>query len=258
MIINYTRIRAAFKAFIIHLLLSVFIGACAAILVFFFWYPFPYANLLRGGELFFLLIFIDLVCGPLLTLILFNPKKSKKELTTDLSIIGLVQIAALAYGMWISFQARPMYLVFEVDRFRVVSLNELNEDAQSKISNEYKKKNWRGPDLIGVRSSRSGVELIESIELSSQGYEPSLRPDWWQAYEISRLQVKNKMKKITDLLESLSINEKNNLKTSAYYYFSGDEYFYLPLVSKDNLGECIVVFDKNADITGYMPVNGFR
>jgi len=54
------------------------------------------------------------VClGPLLTLAVFDPKK--KELKRDLSIILLIQLSALFYGIYTVSVARPAYIVFAVD-----------------------------------------------------------------------------------------------------------------------------------------------
>ena len=43
-----------------------------------------------------LMIGVDVVIGPLLTLIVFDPKK--KHLKFDLVVIAALQLAALAYG----------------------------------------------------------------------------------------------------------------------------------------------------------------
>ncbi len=66
---------------------------------------------------------------PLLTLIIAAPKKWRRELTRDLAIIGAVQVAALLYGAHSLFVARPAFIVFDADRFDVVTANELVRDA---------------------------------------------------------------------------------------------------------------------------------
>lgn len=40
----------------------------------------------------------------------------------DFTVIGLLQVAALAYGLWTVFVARPVHLVFEYHRMAVVLL----------------------------------------------------------------------------------------------------------------------------------------
>ena len=50
----------------------------------------------------FLVVGIDVVLGPLLTLIVFHPKK--KSLIWDLAVIVAVQLGALGYGVWVMAQ----------------------------------------------------------------------------------------------------------------------------------------------------------
>ena len=109
-----------FKAAGIHLVISLVIAALAAALVFYVWYPSPYGQLSGGRELFLILISVDVILGPLITLFIFNRAKPLRELRRDLAVVALIQLSALGYGMWTVFVARPVHLVFEVDRFRVV------------------------------------------------------------------------------------------------------------------------------------------
>jgi len=62
---------------------------------------------------------VDVILGPLITLTVFNRSKPRSELVRDLTVVGLIQLAALGYGLWTVFVARPVHLVFEYDRFRV-------------------------------------------------------------------------------------------------------------------------------------------
>src|SRR5689334_16943960 len=75
--ISSTRIRAASRAALVHLGLSALVGLATAAIVFGLWFPFPYRNLAGGQHLFLVLVGVDVVCGPLLTAILFNPLKSR-------------------------------------------------------------------------------------------------------------------------------------------------------------------------------------
>ena len=75
----------------------------AAALVFGLWYPYPYREISGGRELFFIIVAVDVVMGPLLTFAVFNRKKPLKELKRDLGVIVLLQLAALGYGLWTVF-----------------------------------------------------------------------------------------------------------------------------------------------------------
>ena len=104
----------------IHLGISVAIALLAALLVFLVWYPYPYREISGGRELFLILVSVDVVLGPLITLTIFNRAKPWRALRRDLAIVGLIQFSALCYGMWTVFVARPVHLAFEIDRFRVI------------------------------------------------------------------------------------------------------------------------------------------
>ena len=59
-----------------HLVVSLILAGLAALLVFAVWYPYPYSELTGGLNLYTLVVSVDIVCGPLLTLILASPKKN--------------------------------------------------------------------------------------------------------------------------------------------------------------------------------------
>jgi hypothetical protein len=57
-----------------HFALSLLVAALAAALVFGVWYPYPYREISGGRELFFIIVAVDVVMGPLLTFAVFNRK----------------------------------------------------------------------------------------------------------------------------------------------------------------------------------------
>lgn len=247
------------RPFAIHLLISMFVVGIAALLLFGLWFPYPYKDLAGGLHLFWLLIGVDVVCGPMLTAILFNPKKSRQELAFDLSIVGLLQVCALAYGLYSISLARPVHLAFETDRFVAVAAADIDSDKLAEASAEYKSLSWMGPTLIGTRARRSNQEMLESIDLSTQGIEPSARPGWWQDFELNRTQAQERMKKLSDLRSKVSEDKKTAIDVAVKD--SGqplDQLNYLPLVSKKHLDQWIVLLDSKANIVGYAPVDGFQ
>ena len=82
-----------------HLLFSVLVAAMVAALVFGIWYPTPYGELAGGQGLFRLIVVVDVICGPLLTLVIYNPKKPRVELFRDIGLVVLIQLGALGYGL---------------------------------------------------------------------------------------------------------------------------------------------------------------
>jgi hypothetical protein len=102
------------KASAIHFTISLaVIGLTAAIIVW-CWYPPELFGMAKAGILLGLLGGVDLVIGPLLTLLVY--KQGKKLLKFDLTVIVLLQVAALAYGLQTVWHSRPVYIASTEDR----------------------------------------------------------------------------------------------------------------------------------------------
>jgi hypothetical protein len=100
------------KAFALHLAVSI-LGAAALIGIFiWFWFPMPYFLADGGWQALRLVVAIDLVLGPVLTLVVYNPRKPKREFLFDYTVIGLLQVAALSFGIWTSSMHRTAMVVF--------------------------------------------------------------------------------------------------------------------------------------------------
>ena len=78
----------------IHLGISLCIALLAALLVFGLWYPYPYREISGGRALFLLMTAVDVVMGPLITLVVFNQAKRRKELVLDFTVVAVLQLAA--------------------------------------------------------------------------------------------------------------------------------------------------------------------
>ena len=101
-----SRYRAAWYHFLISLGILVFL----AYLVVFVWYPGFFFTIDGGWQGMRLITAVDLVLGPLLTLIVF--KAGKPGLKFDLTVIGLLQSLCLAAGLFIVYNERPQFFVF--------------------------------------------------------------------------------------------------------------------------------------------------
>lgn len=163
----------------VHLGVSMLVAALAAWLVFRVWYPYPYNEISGGRELFTLIVAVDVVLGPLLTFAVYNIAKRRRELLLDILVIAVLQIAALAYGLWTVFQARPVYLVHEVDRFQVVTAADIDTAELKKALPELQALPMWGVRTIGVRKAKDSQEMLASIEQAMAGRDVSMRPDWW-------------------------------------------------------------------------------
>ncbi|MCQ4314060.1 type IV pilin accessory protein [Pseudomonas stutzeri] len=167
------------KAFSLHLLLSACLALAVVCLVFFIWYPNPLHTALGVTKIFLMLIAIDVVLGPCLTLLVY--KQSKKTLVMDLSIICVLQLGALLYGLHAVADGRPAWLVFADDRFHLVRANDIDGRKLDEAKIEYRSPSWMGPKWVSVLEPESADEksdlLFESV---LAGVDISQRPNLYQ------------------------------------------------------------------------------
>ena len=122
--------RSKLTAFSIHVLFSVAIISIFMWLVTQLWFPdilFSLENVWEGLQI---LIPVDAILGPLLTLILFVP--GKKGLFGDILIIAFIQIIALVFGGLTIYNQRPEVIVFAGDRFEIITSKEFDRENFAK------------------------------------------------------------------------------------------------------------------------------
>lgn len=122
-----------YQAFAIHMAISLVIFLILLICITQYWYPGILFDTGNGWKAITLIVSIDLILGPLLTLIIFNPKKS--SLRFDLWVIALIQIAALIYGTWTIHSSRPLAIAYINTSFITFYANAENaQDIQKTVS----------------------------------------------------------------------------------------------------------------------------
>ncbi|QCB47760.1 hypothetical protein [Hydrogenophaga sp. PAMC20947] len=155
-----------------------------------------------------ILLVVDVVCGPLLTLVLASPKKSRRERWVDLSVVAMVQVIALAYGLTSVFDARPVVLAFETDRLLIVTANEVQLERLTAAPEGYRSLPFVGLNMVGVRQARSTEEAMQSAESSLQGVSPGMRPDWWLPVDAVVPALLLKVRPIDDLIAARPTDRK--------------------------------------------------
>lgn len=195
----HAKVKRRLRATALHLIFSIVVaGGCAA-LVFGLWYPPPYAILAGGVGLFVLITAVDVVAGPLLTLVAFNVEKTRAHLRRDLLTIAALQLAALVYGLHTVYEARPVLLAAENQLFRVVAANEIDMLEIDEAPADMRSISLTGPRLVGVRLARNGDEKLEAIERALEGFDGGARPSFWEPYASSRARVQEQMRSLDQL-----------------------------------------------------------
>lgn len=134
--------------FIKHLTLSFIIALVLLGVVFYCWYPTPLAKAVGVTYIILMLFAIDIIVGPLLGLLVY--KEHKKTLKFDLTVIILIQISALMYGIYSLEQGRPAWIVYNVDRFELVRKNEIINENIEKAHPQYKQPSLLKPQYVMV------------------------------------------------------------------------------------------------------------
>lgn len=259
LMIMFRKLSFAGKLFLSNFVLTVLAGVGLVYIFYGYWFAGPFGLAMGGGHLLGLTLTSFFICGPGLAAILLKSKKTRRELYLDFALVVGVQAFVLAGGLYVGNLARPRVLVYEVDRFVLVSMANVNLDLINQAPEEFTSAKWWGhPILLGVRKPHDGAETLRSIELSILGEEPSLRPQWWQAYDLSREEVKNRMKSLAQLfarepdLMSKVNGEIGKKKIPA------ENLYYLPLISDRSLDDWSVILDAQANVVGYAEFGGFR
>lgn len=253
----FLRRPAAFRAASLHFLASMAVATVVTGLVLWLWFPYPYKELAGGRDLLWLIIGVDVICGPLLTLIIFNPQKSRRELMLDLGLVSLIQLAALTYGLHTLSQARPVYLVFEVDRFRVVTVADVDNKTLHPEQGGLHALPWTGPLIIGTRAPRDSEEYIDSLNMSLGGLDPSMRPDWWQPYEKNRPDALKRAQKLETLRSKRPSQQTLIDKAVRDSGISETALAWLPVTSFLSTGWVALIDNQTAEVKAFAPIDGF-
>lgn len=219
------------RAFLTHLAMSATIVGAVCGLIFFVWYPPPYFGIKGAWNVLRVLIGVDLIVGPLLTLILFRP--GKRGLALDMTMIAMIQLSALLYGTAVIFQERPYYAVFAVDRFEVLAKRDV--DAAAIAGTAFENKPLVGPVLAVASIPSDPAEFQRLLEETLFEGKPDIerRPDRWSAYTESKDAVLSRAQPLSALLEDRPGAAEEVARVSRALDMSPSEIFYLPAVGGD-------------------------
>ena len=182
------------RVFAFHSALSLMVFILLAAIVLFWIFPDGLFWAAGGWEGLRIILAVDLVLGPFLTLIVFNKLKSRVELLRDLAMVATVQVLALIAGCYVVMSARPLTVVHVFDTLYVFNREDYRQlgVAQQDID---RFTGW-GPTFYyvevpsniadflsqhakalmnGERQLQQRVDLYRKIPAESQGVEWRLR-----------------------------------------------------------------------------------
>lgn len=201
---------ARVKAFLAHLGISALVALLAIILVFIIWHPAPLQDAVGVTSIFILLLSIDVILGPLLTLVVFKP--GKKGLKKDLAIIGCLQLCALGYGLYTVAEGRPSWLVFAQDRFELVRFYEIDRSNLQQAASEYRSAPLFSPQLVTAPLPTDPEERAQILFEELQGGSSlAQRPEYYQPLEQHSDSIRPRIRPLNELESFNHVNQVQRL-----------------------------------------------
>lgn len=224
------------KFFFSHLSISFLIALLVIGLVFFVWYPAPLAKAVGVTNIFLMMLAIDVIVGPILGWLVYQ--EGKKTLKFDLSVIILIQIAALCYGVFSIEQGRPAWLVYNVDRFELVRKNELVDTNIQQARPQFQQPSWFKPQYVATefakdiqqRNDEMFAEVLGGISIAQ-------RPERYVELTQAKTQIQQRALPLKELEQ---YNSKADVEKILAKYPNVDAW--LPL--KANAVDMVVLVNK--------------
>lgn len=215
-----------FSAMAVHGLFSLALLLLALFLVFYFWYPAPLDKAMGVAGVFWIILAIDIILGPLLTFAVFNPKK--KELKIDLAVIVAIQVCAFVYGLHTVAEGRPVFKVFVVDDIELVRKIDLKYPSDINIDKVYDSHIFLKPQWVSAVYSSDPKIAEQQKQEEMFGNSLASRPETYQPIKSRSQHILEKLKPLHEL-NKFNTQEMVEQKILAY---------------------------QNKKIAGYLPVKG--
>lgn len=242
------------KASGIHLTISILVGLGAFSMLYFIYYPQPYFAVAGADQLVLMLLGIDVILGPLLTLLVF--KTGKKTLRFDLSTIAVVQLAALVYGLHVMWAARPVFIVGAIDRFNIVFVGDLDaKDLTQAKYPEFSSIPRFGPKLVGVKKPDNPDEQFALAESGMAGKDIERLPKYYVPFEEGASGLAERAKPLATLLEK-SAEAKSLVAAWLEGRDSIEAYSYLPIAG-GRVDATLIMHKETSAPVGVLPIDGW-
>ena len=245
------------KASGVHLLISLLVALGAALLVFGLWFPHPYRSISGGRELFMLVVTVDVILGPLITFAVFNLAKPRRELVTDLAVVGLLQLSALAYGLWTVYAARPVHMVFEYTRLSVVHAIEVDPALLPKAPPALQALPVTGPTLVALRPFKDASEQFDATMAALNGMPLAARADLWQPYEAATSAILQAAQPAEQLYARFPTRKAELDEAVQATGRPVATLRFLPVVGRNAVAWTALIDGTSAQPLGYLPLDSF-
>ncbi|GHU40590.1 hypothetical protein AGMMS50289_02350 [Betaproteobacteria bacterium] len=225
-----------------HLSVSATLALLALALVFWIWYPAPLYKAMGVTNIFLLLLGVDVVLGPCLTLAVAKPGKKRHLLLFDLTVIITVQAAAFLYGLNSVAEGRPAWVVLGAGQFSLTSPADLDTRNPEQVAAEYRQSSLTGPQWISaLLPADADTETQNELVFDSlAGIEIYQQPRYYRPLSEGFSVIQEKAKPLDDLKK---YNPEGEVQEKLAAYPDADAY--LPLKGKELFMTVLVKKDEN-------------
>ena len=249
-------LRPRLRAAALHLMLSATVALAASLVVFLIWYPSPFATMAGATHLFLLLVAVDVAMGPTLTAVAVSPGKPRAELKRDLAVIVALQLAAFGYGIYTVALARPVALVFEVDRMQLVSAADIDPESLAQAPPALRALPWTGPRLLTVVKPTDPAEQFNVIQLGLGGVALGALPRYWRDYPSQAVAAWNAARPASDLLKQYPNAAADVVRMAKAAGVAIPDLRFLPLQARRSESVMLLAAQGNK-VVGFLPLDGF-
>jgi hypothetical protein len=183
----------------LHFLASLAVAILVTIPLVVWLYPSPFFQAAGGLHLLAILLGVDTVIGPLLTVLVYN--RAKKSLKSDLSIIVVLQVVALIYGLYATIQSRPVFMTYVVDRYEMVSYADVDVQELKKGPLALQNIRWGHPQLAYAERPTDTQERELLMFSAMQGVDLNRLFRYYKPAELAKPQIIERAKPIEDLYQ---------------------------------------------------------
>lgn len=236
-----------YQASAIHLTASIILAVAIFVCMSTLWYPKPLFDAVGGTNIFLLLLIVDVVLGPLMTLVVFDTRK--KTLRFDLTVIATVQLIALCYGLFTLLQGRPVFIAALGHRFDVIQANEVAEEDIAAAGRALPL--W-GPIWVGTKAPADSKEREAALFKALAGRDFGHTPQYHVPLEAMRDEILKSSKSIADLRSRNAAKERDISAWLRDHGRTDDQVVYQGLKARSQ--DMAVILDaKTAEVIGIAP-----
>jgi hypothetical protein len=207
--------RFRLKAFSLHLLSSATVLTLILGSLYFGWYRWPGWHLTDVTRVVFVMVCVDVVLGPTLTLIIANKNKPRRELVRDIGIIVVVQLCALIYGSVSLWSGRPLYYAFSENILQLVQAYDIDaaEAEAGRRQNPGLAPHWYSlPRWIWAPLPQNAEESEKIVASAVTGGDDVISmPKYFKPWEDGLTSLRSRLKKVDDVAY-FAKSEKTRLK----------------------------------------------